>query len=76
MAVGADDGITGMHKSLLEQNLVAYAGVDVEEVLDPELLDELAYDLMVLGVFLIRRRYAMVEYYNVAVRVVDFIDPQ
>jgi hypothetical protein len=59
--VAADDEKSRQGEALFGQDLVADAGVDVEEVRDPLLGHELPDGLVVLGVFLVGGRDDVVE---------------
>ena len=69
--IGADDGDAGFHESLFEKHLVAYPGIDVEKILQPELRDELAYHLVVVRMFLIGGGDAVVEYHHMPRGIVE-----
>ena len=61
VGVAADDDLAGQGEALLGQDLVADAGVDVEEVRNALFGHELADGSVVLGVLLVRGRDDVVE---------------
>ncbi len=75
VGVAADDDLAGQGEALLGQDLVADAGVDVEEVRDALLGDELPDGLVVLGVLFVRRRDDVVEDDDDLLGGADLLDP-
>ena len=76
MRIAADDDEAREGEALLGQDLVADAGIDVEEIWDPLLGDKLADGFMVLGILLVGCRYYMVEDDDDLGGRLDSLDPE